>query len=166
MKVKSIILSIFYCCTFLLVSVKAITCPKPDYTSAPLNVTWIEKLTDGKSLSYGMRKPDDSPVVYVDSNKEYHMGGCKVYAEKSNRDYSKPYHLTEVILDGTRCTECIPGEIYYIYKEAVFRARICKQEHIIIILLIIIFSLLFICCLRRLFRYNKGQKKYGVDKIL
>lgn len=98
--------------------------PVPKTSPRPLK-TFIETSTDGKSMSIGTVGAGTDIVVYKEKdNDTYHMGYCQYYAEKSNEDYSRPYWLSDIIIDGMRCSLCIYDEIYYPCREAIYRTEI------------------------------------------
>lgn len=67
-------------------------------------------------------------VVYMDWNTNtYHAESC-ILCNEQNCDYSNPLHLSQVITDKIRCTECIPDDIYYTYMESAYKIKINELE--------------------------------------
>lgn len=165
MKRKSILFFILLCCMFYSVTAVAEnetqspeeisqiqdanaeyerTHPYPKTSPRPLK-SFIEMSTDGKSLDIGTHAFKNQAVVYIENDDMmiYHTGHCDYYAEKSNNDYSRPRWLSDVVMEGTRCTLCIPDELYYSYIHAVsktdiqdFPERLQKCENNVKVLLV------------------------------
>lgn len=173
MRLKLILLCILICCLFNALAISTVTAdnetqspeeiariqaaneeydrkhPRPK-TSPKVFNTYIETSTDGKSMDIGVIGAGTNIVVYKEKdNDTYHMGYCQYYAEKSDEDYSRPYWLPEIIMDGMRCSLCILDEIYYPCREAIYRTEIDElsetvlskkvQEQSKVILLLLVF---------------------------
>lgn len=145
--------------------------PRPQHSPRPLK-TFIETSTDGKSMSIGTVSSGQGIVVYKEKdNNTYHLGRCEYYAEKSNEDYSRPYWLSDIIMDGMRCSLCIDEITYYTCKEAIYRTEIeelsesnlakkVQWQFWLIIILSVVCGILFISLailIIKLFRYKKQE---------
>lgn len=145
--------------------------PRPQHSPRPLK-TFMELSTDGKSMSIGTVGAGAKTVVYKEKDSNvYHMGYCSYYAEKSNEDYSRPYWLSNIIMDGMRCSLCIDDETYYTCKEAIYRIDIeelsesnlekkVQWQFWLIIILSVVCGILFISLailIIKLFRYKKQE---------
>ena len=105
------------------------THPKPSDSPPPLQTAWCETSMNEKSLHFVNYRADGNAVVYIDKDTgAYHMGDCRYYAEKSGGDYTRPRWLSEIVLDGTRCTLCVSDSLYSTQKEAVLRTKINDLE--------------------------------------
>ncbi len=104
--------------------------PTPDNSPPPALRTWTETSYDGRSLIINTRKAATDIVVYCEETNVYHMGHCKLYEGKYGSDYSNPHWLGDVILNGTRCTECVTDDVYYTYIEAMYRTELYKKGKI------------------------------------
>lgn len=147
--------------------------PRPKDSPKPLK-SFMEISTDDKSMKIGTHAFEEQAVVYMEKDSDtYHTGNCSYYAKKSNKDYSRPRWLSNVVIDAVRCTLCVDDDLYYTYKEAVYRTeindlsesnlakKVQKQENNIKILIILCFTQLIclVAVIIKLLKNNSYTKR-------
>lgn len=140
--------------------------PLPDKTPFPIKNNWQEIfMKQGTVMGISQRHIDATPpVVYIDKYNAYHRGYCENYLELTGGTLGKPYWLTDVILDGMRCADCISDKTYYGYMEAMYKAKLEKQDKIIkvaAVLCIVALSCILVLIIKKLL---KGRMK-GISEI-
>lgn len=145
------------------------THPRPKHSSRKLSSLQVHS-TNGSSMDIKFVGGSSSMVVYKEENNNtYHTGRCAYYEELSNADFSRPYWLSDIIMDGVRCSLCIDEQTYYtcmavIYKteleelsETALTKKVQQQKYFIEILSILL-GVLF-CCLAGLIIKVFKQRK-------
>lgn len=141
MKLKSIFFIILLCCFFNSFTVEA-------HSSMPIK-SFTETARNGNILNVSVLPTGTKITVYKEAdNKTYHLSSCK-----QNSDYSRPCRLSEIIMDGTRCAQCIDDKLYYSCRESIYRIELeslsknkqmqARCNGILIITLIILIAMLF-----------------------
>lgn len=88
--------------------------------------TFNEVSKNGNVLNISQISGGSKTTVYKEEdNATYHLRNCPQI-----NDYSRPCLLSDIVMDGIRCTQCISDRMYYSCRDAVFQAEIKELPYI------------------------------------
>lgn len=122
---RLIICFVIFACVITISNIIPKSVPSP----TPFHETLIYTKIRKDSIKLQTVDVDDSVIVYMEEDRKvYHLGHCDVYKEKGGT----PVHLVDVVMDATRCGECISDDMFYTHREAIYhrneRERQSKEE--------------------------------------